>query len=285
MNFKTLTDCYTLSNGVKVPCIGFGTWQVKDGETASASVHEALRSGYRHIDTAAAYHNEESVGIGIKESGVARKDIFITGKLHCRQHGYEKAHAAFEQTLKDLGLDYLDLYMIHWPNPINFRDCWQEANAGSWKAFEELHKAGKIRALGVSNFRIHHLEALLKTAKVPPVVNQIRICPGEHLVEVIDFCGKHDMLMEAYSPLGTGKTFEVSELKQLSQKYNKSIAQICVRWSLQHGYLPLPKSVTPERIRQNAEVFDFEISAPDMALIDSLEGCCDYSRNPDTIEF
>jgi diketogulonate reductase-like aldo/keto reductase len=285
MNLQKLTDAYELPNGVKIPCIGFGTWQVKDEAEAVSSVKAALQSGYRHIDTAAAYHNEDSVGRGIKESGVPRGEIFIASKLHNTMHGYENTHAGFSQTIKDLGVDYLDLYLIHWPNPLKYRDDWQGANAGTWKAFEELYKDGKIRAMGVSNFHAHHIDALLDVAKVPPQVNQLRLCPGEPQTALVEYCRAKGLFLEAYSPLGTGKTFEVPELKSLAAKYHKSIAQICVRWSLQHGYLPLPKSVTPQRIKENAAVFDFTLAAADMAAIDALEGCCDYSRDPDTITF
>ncbi len=282
---KSLTDSFVLSNGVKIPCIGFGTWQTPDGETAVASVKAAIAAGYRHIDTAQVYGNEEGVGIGVKESKVNREEIFITSKLGNRDHGYEKTLAAFEMTLKKLDMEYLDLYLIHWPNPLAFRDNWQEANAGSWKAFEELYRAKRIRAIGVSNFHQRHIEPLLKTATVAPMVNQIRLCPGDTQDEVVEYCRKQDILLEAYSPLGVGKIFEVPEMKELAEKYGKSIAQICIRWSLQMGFLPLPKSVTPSRIKENADVFGFELSKEDVKLIAGLKGCVGYSQNPDTATF
>lgn len=282
---KSLTDSYELSNGVKIPCVGFGTWQIANGETAVSAVKEALRVGYRHIDTAAGYGNEESVGIAVKESGIPRKEIFITSKLQNSHHGYEATMQAFEETLKNLDMDYVDLYLIHWPNPIKFRDCWEEANAGTWRAFEELYEAGKIRAIGISNFRPHHIEALLKTAKIAPMVNQIRLCPGETQPETSEYCRAHNILLEAYSPLGTGKVFEVPEMQQLAEKYGKTIAQICLRWSLQMGYLPLPKSTTPSRIRENTQIFDFELSEEDVKLIANLKDCCGPTKDPDTINF
>lgn len=280
---KTLTDCYELSGGVKIPCIGFGTWRAENGDMATTSVREALKCGYRHIDTAAGYGNEESVGMAVKESGIAREDIFITSKLQNDMHGYENTMKAFKQTLKNLDMDYLDLYLIHWPNPVKYRDQWQEANAGTWKAFEELHKAGLIRGIGVSNFHPHHLDALMQTAKIQPMVNQIRLCPGDTQDNVVDYCRKHSILLEAYSPLGVGKIFEVPQMQSLAEKYGKSIAQICVRWSLERGYLPLPKSITPERIRENADVFDFQLTLKDVQIIADLKGCCGYSADPDTI--
>ncbi|MDF2885941.1 MAG: pgoN [Lacrimispora sp.] len=282
---KSLSDSYILANGVKIPCIGFGTWKAQSGETAVNAVKQALEAGYRHIDTAALYYNEESVGTGIKESGIPREEIFVTSKLQNGEHGYQETLNAFEATMKNLNLDYLDLYLIHWPNPIKTRANWQEANAGTWKAFEELYEAGRIRSIGVSNFHRHHLEALMKTANIAPMVNQIRLCPGDTQDELVSYLKEQNILVEAYSPLGSGKIFEVPEMIALSEKYGKSIAQICVRWSLQMGFLPLPKSVTKERIEENAHVFDFELAPEDAAIIAGLKGCCGYSTNPDTTDF
>lgn len=282
---KALTDCYTLANGVKIPCIGFGTWQTPNGEVAVSSVLSALEAGYRHIDTAQGYGNEESVGIAVKQSGIDRKELFLTSKLTNSEHGYEKTLAAFGTTLEKLGTDYLDLFLIHWPNPIAFRDHWQEANAGTWKAFEELYRSKRIRAIGISNFRPRHMEELSRTAEIAPMVNQIRLCPGDTQDEVVEYCRTHNILLEAYSPLGVGKIFEVPEMKALAEKYQKSIAQICIRWSLQRGYLPLPKSVTPSRIRENTQVFDFELDSSDVQLIADLKGCVGYSSDPDTTTF
>ncbi|HZJ57405.1 MAG TPA: aldo/keto reductase [Clostridia bacterium] len=280
---KSLTDTYTLSNGVGIPCIGFGTWQTPDGEVAVSSVLAAIEAGYRHIDTAQGYGNEESVGIAVKKSGVKREEIFITSKLANSEHGYEKTLAAFEGTMEKLDMDYLDLFLIHWPNPIAFRDNWQEANAGTWKAFEELYNAKRIRAIGISNFHPHHIDELMKTATVAPMVNQIRLCPGDTQDEVVDYCRNRNILLQAYSPFGVGKIFEVPEMKDLAKKYGKSIAQIAIRWSLQRGYLPLPKSVTPARIKENVDVFDFELEESDVELIANLKGCVGYSTHPDSI--
>lgn len=282
---NSLTDCYKLYNGVEIPCIGFGTWQTRNGSVAVSSVLSALEAGYRHIDTAEGYGNEESVGIAIKKSGISRKKIFVTSKLANGSHGYKNTLSAFEKTMKKLDTDYLDLFLIHWPNPIESRRNWQEANAGTWRAFEELYNAGRIRSIGLSNFHPHHINELMKTASIAPMVNQIRLCPGDTQDEVVDFCRSKDIILEAYSPLGTGQIFDVPEMKELSKKYNKSIAQICIRWSLQRGYLPLPKSVTPSRIEENTDVFDFELSAADVRLIADLKGCVGYSNDPDKIFF
>ena len=181
-------DAYKLPNGVKIPCLGFGTWQTPDGETAVRSVRCALEAGYTHIDTAQAYGNEESVGKAIRLSGIPREELFITTKLWNANHSYELAMRSFEESMNKLGLDYLDLFLIHWPNPVAFRDHWQQANAESWKAMEELVDAGRVRAIGVSNFLPHHLEALKKTARIAPQVNQIRLCPGDTQDETVAFC-------------------------------------------------------------------------------------------------
>jgi diketogulonate reductase-like aldo/keto reductase len=285
MTFKSVTDTYRLSNGVEIPCIGFGTWQTPDGDIAVSSVKAALTAGYRHIDTAAIYGNEESVGRAIKESGVPRKDIFLTTKVWNDDHGYESTLRAFEVSAKRLGTDYFDLYLIHWPNPVKFRSNWQEANAGTWKAFEELYTAKKVRAIGISNFHQRHIEPLLKTAAIPPQVNQIRLCPGNTQDAVVEFCRKHNILLEAYSPLGIGAVLKAPEMNVFADKYKRSIAQICIRWSLQRGYLPLPKSITPGRIQENAKVFDFELRAEDVEQIAGFTGIGGTDQNPDTTSF
>ncbi len=278
-------DTYRLSNGVNIPCIGFGTWQTPNGEVAVEAVKAAIRAGYTHIDTAQGYGNEESVGRAIRESGVKREELFITTKLVNDYHSYDLVMTSFAESLKKLGLDYVDLFLIHWPNPLKYRDRWEEANAESWKAMEELYEAGKIRAIGISNFRKHHIDALLKTAKVRPVVNQIRLCPGETQDELVAYSRSQGMILEAYSPLGTGKIFEVPEMKRLAEKYKRSIAQVCIRWSLQQGYLPLPKSVTASRIEENIRVFDFELDEEDVKLISGLKGCVGLSGDPDNMPF
>jgi diketogulonate reductase-like aldo/keto reductase len=282
---KSLQDTYRLHNGVNIPCVGFGTWQAENGLVAYEAVKEALAVGYRHIDTAAAYGNEESVGRAVQDSGIPRESIFVTSKLRNPDHGYEATREAFEQTMKRLDMDYLDLYLIHWPNPVEFRDNWKEANAGSWKAFEEFYREGRIRSIGISNFRPHHMDALLETAQVVPMVNQIRLCPGDTHEETIRYCENKGILLEAYSPLGSGKIFDVSELKQIAKRLDRTVAQVSLRWSLQKGFLPLPKSVTPSRIRENAELFDFVLSEDDMKQISSLKDCCGTASDPDAIGF
>ena len=290
MEFNSLTSAYTLANGNKIPCVGFGTWQSADGDEAYNAVLSALKNGYRHIDTATAYENEESVGRAIndflRESGLSRSELFITTKLWNADHGYEATKKAIDLSLKKMNLDYLDLYLIHWPNPLKFRDCWEEANAGSWKAMEEAYGEGKLRALGLSNFRQHHIEALEKTAKIKPMVNQLMVCPGQAQRELCEFSRKRGMIIEGYSPMGTGKIFSSEKMQALSKKYGRTIAQICIRWSLQEGALPLPKSVHEERIIENAKVFDFELEKSDCDLIAGLTGLeIRQNRNPDEAPF
>lgn len=278
-------NSYTLSNNVTIPELGFGTWQTPDGDVAVASVKKALEVGYRHIDTAQGYKNEASVGQAIKESSIPREELFLTTKLWNANHSYDLVMSSFEESLEKLQTDYIDLFLIHWPNPVAFRDNWQTANAETWRAFEELYQAGKIKAIGVSNFLPHHFEELKKTATIFPMVNQIFLAPGELQEEVVTYCQEHDVLLEAYSPLGTGKIFDVPEMKALAEKHQKSIAQVALRWSLQHGFLPLPKSVTPSRIEENIHVFDFELYEEDMKTIDQLDGVVGKATNPDTTGF
>ncbi|MEJ1331052.1 aldo/keto reductase [Latilactobacillus sakei] len=281
----TLTTTYTLANGVQIPVLGFGTWQTPDGDTAIKSVKAALEAGYRHIDTAQAYQNEAGVGTAIQESGVARQDLFLTTKIWNANHSYDLTMQSFEESLQKLQTDYVDLLLIHWPNPIDFRDNWEAANAETWRAMEELYNAGKAKAIGVSNFRAHHLEALKKTAKVQPMVNQIFLAPGELEAETVQYSRDNGLLLEAYSPLGTGKIFDVPEMKTLVAKYQRSIPQIALRWSLQHGFLPLPKSVHANYIQENTQLFDFELTPEDMQTIDQLDGVVGKAKDPDTATF
>lgn len=274
-----------LLNGVRIPTIGFGTWQASDGDEAYKATLWALEAGYRHIDTAAIYGNEESIGKAIKDSNIDRKDLFITTKLWNDVRGYDETIAAFNQSLDKLGLTYVDLYLIHWPNPSKYRSCWEEKNAESWRAMEDLYEQGKVRAIGVSNFLIHHLEALDKIQRIPPMVNQIKLFPGLNQVEVVNYCNEYGILLEAYSPFGTGKIFNVEELKEMAAKYQKSVAQICIRYALQKGRIPLPKSVTKERIISNLDVYDFELSFEDVALLDRLPNYVGPLKDIDNIDY
>ncbi len=278
---------FTLRGGVKIPAVGFGTWQTPDGCIAISSVKTACCCGYRHIDTAAAYHNEGSVGTGIQnvmETGVHRSELFVTSKLWNTQRGYDTALAAFEKTLQDLKLTYLDLYLIHWPASDSRFEDWEQINLDTWRALTELHKAGKIRAIGVSNFLPRHLKALMDT-DVLPMVNQIGFHPGCMQSDTVRWCQEHDILVEAWSPLGSGRVLNDPLLKEMAEKYGRSTAQVCVRWCLQHNVLPLPKSTTPSRIQENIDVFDFELSEEDMRKIDAMEPTGLSGLHPDTVTF
>lgn len=275
---------YILANGVTIPKIGFGTWQIPEGQDAYDAVSYALANGYTHVDTAQIYGNEASVGRAIADSDVARQDIFLTTKVWNDKHDYELAKASIDESLNKLGVDYLDLLLIHWPNPKAIRDNWKAGNAGAWKAMEEAYKAGKVRAIGVSNFMIHHLEALFETADIKPHVNQVLLAPGCPQEDLVAFCNQHDILLEAYSPLGTGTIFQNETVKNLADKYGKSVAQVALAWSLQKGFLPLPKSVTPANISANLDIFDIRLSEEDVAILDKVEGVSQQS-NPDEVNF
>ena len=281
---NSLNDTFKIYNGVEIPCMGLGTWKCKD-EEARISVLSALSHGYRLIDTAAAYGNERGVGAGIKDSGIKREEIFVTSKLRNADHGYKATLDAFDLTMSKLGLDYLDLYLIHWPNPVQFRSTWKKAMQDTWKAFEELYEAGKIKAIGISNFMPHHIEALMETAKIKPMVNQLKLCPGITQTEIVEYCNKNDIVVEAYSPFGAGAIFSSAEMKELAKKYNKTVGQLCLRWCLQKGFVSLPKSANPMRIKDNTNIFDFELSKEDMDIISSLEGAGGETPDPDNILF
>ena len=263
---------YILNNGVSIPVLGFGTWKAENGEVAYQAVLEALKAGYRHIDTAAIYQNEESVGRAIRDSGIPRQEIFVTTKLWNTNHSYEEARQAFEESMEKLGLDYLDLYLIHWPNPKPLRENneWKTRNAEVWRAMEDLYKEGKIRAIGVSNFLPHHLDALLETARVIPAVNQVRLAAGVYQEEVVAYCREKGILLEAWGPFGQGELFDKKEVQEIADKHGKSVAQIALAWSLAEGFLPLPKSVTASRIQSNLDCFGIELSKEEREVLKTI---------------
>lgn len=281
---KQLTDTFKLSNGVEIPCVGFGTWQTPDGEVAKDSVKAAIDAGYRHIDTAATYDNEAGVGEGIKASGIKREDLFLTSKVWNSDRGYDKTIAGFNESLKKLDTDYLDLYLIHWPASETQFENWDEINIDTWRAITDLYKDGKIKAIGTSNFMPHHLKSLMET-EVKPMVNQIEYHPGYRQEETVEYCKENGLLVQAWSPIGSGKLLDNGTLNAIASKYDKSVAQLCIRYVLQHDVLPLPKSVTPDRIVENTKVFDFEINEEDMAIIDEMKDISFSGVHPDTIDF
>ena len=265
----------TLSNGVEIPVLGFGTYKIEDDTTALNSVREAIKAGYRHIDTASFYKNEENVRNGINEGlkfiGLKREDIFVTTKVWNTEQGYKNTLHAFNNSLQRLNMDYVDLYLIHWPVTKDYADEWQSRIKETWKAMEKLYNEGKIRAIGVSNFLVHHLEELISGCEIKPMVNQIEFHPGHNQKETVEFCKKHGIVVEAWGPLGRGVILENEFLSEIAKKYNKTIAQICLRWIIQQDIVALPKSVTQKRIKSNFEIFDFELSREDMDKITNME--------------
>lgn len=262
-------ETITLNDNNIMPKLGFGTYRSTEQEGIEA-VSTALKTGYRLIDTAAKYENEEAVGIGIKASGVAREEIFVTTKLWRENLGYKETKAELERSLSKLGLDYIDLYLVHWPaNKKNYAD-WQTVNADTWRAMEELQDERKIKSIGVSNFWPEHMNALFRTAKVVPAVNQIEFHPGYWQAQLTEFCKENGIAVESWSPLARGKVFDNTVLNEISKKYNKSVAQVSLRWILQHDVIAIPKSSTPERIKENIDLFDFELTRDEIKRIDAL---------------
>ncbi|WP_149273849.1 aldo/keto reductase [Pareuzebyella sediminis] len=277
---KTITDLqgtFELHNGVRMPYLGLGTYQADNDEEVVHAVKYALKMGYRHIDTAALYNNEEGVGRGILESNVDREAVFVVSKVWNTDQGYDNTLKAFEASLKRLNLEYLDLYLIHWPVVEKYKD--------TWRAFETLYKEKRVRAIGVSNFLRHHLEDLMKDTEVNPMVNQMEFHP--HLVqqELIDYCDTNGIQYEAWSPFMQGKLFQLDITADLEKKYNKSAAQIVLRWNLQKGVVTIPKSVHENRIKSNAEVFDFELSEQELAYLDSFDKGKRNGPDPDNFSF
>ncbi|MBD8138185.1 aldo/keto reductase [Peribacillus frigoritolerans] len=274
---SNIGETITLHNGVKMPQLGFGVFKVKNGNETVESVKKAVEVGYRAIDTAAIYENEEGVGQAIRECGVPREELFITSKVWNTEQGYDTTLKAFEDSLNRLGLEYLDLYLIHWPG----KDKYLE----TWRALEKLYKDGKVKSIGVSNFHIHHLENLLANSEVKPVVNQIELHPLLTQVEIRDYCAKHEIKIESWSPLGRGNLLEEPTINHIAKKHGKSPAQVLIRWHLQHDLVVIPKSITPSRIKENAQVFDFSLSLNEMNQIDALNKNERFGSNPDELLF
>ncbi|MFV0140236.1 aldo/keto reductase [Empedobacter falsenii] len=276
---------FKISNGIDIPAIGFGTWLL-EGEKVTEPLKIALEKGYTHIDTAAIYKNEKEIGVVLQSQNIDRKELFITSKCWNSERGYEKALAAFEQTLTDLQTDYLDLYLIHWPaNETQFPDSWAALNASTWRAFEEIYTSGKAKAIGVSNFNINHLEALFETAKIKPMVNQIEIHPGHSQPELVDFCKQNDLLVQAWSTLGSGRILENELIVSLANKYNVSVGQICINYCLAKEILPLPRSSSEKNIEANLTSNNFKLSAEDIKAIDEMPADGFSGLNPSLIEF
>jgi diketogulonate reductase-like aldo/keto reductase len=277
MNMTSINDYTTLNNGVKMPWFGFGVFQTKEGEEVEQAVKWALEAGYRSIDTAAIYGNEHGVGKAIRESGVPREEIFLTTKVWNDDMRAKRVQEAFQESLDRLEMEYVDLYLVHWP----VKGVYKEA----WAALEKIYQSGKAKAVGVSNFLMHHLEDILESGTLVPAVNQVEFHPYLLQPELLNFCKEHKIRMEAWSPLMQGKILSVPEVQQLAEKYQKTPVQVVLRWDLQHGVITIPKSVHKERIIANAQVFDFELSAEDMAMLDALDAGQRVGADPDTFDF
>lgn len=272
---QSIKDTYTLSNGVEIPVIGLGVYKNTDQNELSTAIQTALDAGYRHIDTAAVYQNEAGVGEAVRKSGVPREKIFITTKVWNTDQGYEETLKAFDESLKQLGMDYVDLYLVHWPMPGTYTE--------TYRALETLYKERKVRAIGVSNFHEHHLEELFEICQVKPMINQIEYHPHLPQKSLKAFCEKHDIRLEAWAPLKRGGVFDHPVITKLSGKYGKSPAQIILRWDVQNGVSTIPKSVTPSRIKENADIFDFELTGQEMEEISALDNGGRMGKNPDTV--
>lgn len=281
----SLTDTKELVNGVKIPIIGFGTWQSQNGAEAYNAVKWALAAGYLHLDTAAVYGNEKSVGQAIKDSQISRDELFVTTKLwNSQRDTYEHVLQAFQDSLQRLQLDYVDLYLIHWPVPTEYHERWQQVNADSWRAMEEIYRSGKAKAIGISNFQPHHIRELQKTWEIAPMVNQIFLNPGDPQTELVKLNQDLQILTEAYSPLGTGNLLHQEVIEEIAHNHRKSVAQILIRWSLEAGFVPLPKSTHEKYIQENTQVFDFELTFEDHQKLNALAGKTAQHENPDSFD-
>jgi len=281
MTAKNLQDRITLNNGTDMPWFGLGVFKVEEGPELVQAVKTAIKHGYRSIDTAAIYGNEEGVGQGIreglKEAGISREDLFVTSKVWNDDLGYDETIAAYEASLEKLGLDYLDLYLIHWPVEGRYK--------AAWKALETLYEQGRVKAIGVSNFHVHHLEDLLKDAAVKPVIDQVEYHPRLTQKELQAFCRSHSIQLQAWSPLMQGQLLSHPLLKDIADKHGKTPAQVILRWDLQNGVITIPKSTKAERIAQNADVFDFELTLEEMKQIDGLNENTRVGPDPDNFDF
>ena len=277
---KSIYDTYTLNNGVKIPCVAYGTYKAKD-ENGADIITAAVEEGYRYFDTASFYETEEYVAEAIQRSGLPREDFFIATKIWKEEMGYEETLAAFERSAKKLNTDYIDLYLIHWPRPtLDYQD-WKQLDIDTWRALEKLYKEGKVRAIGLSNFLPHHLDNILENCEIKPMVNQIEYHAGYTQEATVQYCKQHDILVQAWSPISRGRIFHDVTLVELAEKYQVSIAKLALRFCIQNGIVPLPKAASRERMRENMNLFDFEISDEDMKRINTIPQVGWSGEHPD----
>ncbi|MEW4235498.1 glyoxal reductase [Bacillus thuringiensis serovar medellin] len=278
---KNLQSKTVLNNGVEMPWFGLGVFKVEDGPELVEAVKSAIKAGYRSIDTAAIYGNEKAVGegirAGIKEAGISREDLFITSKVWNSDQGYETTLAAYEESLKKLELEYLDLYLVHWPVEGKYKD--------TWRALETLYNEKRVRAIGVSNFQIHHLQDVMKDAEIKPMINQVEYHPRLTQKELQAFCKEQGIQMEAWSPLMQGQLLDNEKLQEIAEKHGKTTAQVILRWDLQNGVITIPKSTKEHRIIANADIFNFELTKEDMEKIDALNQNHRVGPDPDNFDF
>ena len=279
---KSIHDTYTLNNGVKVPCIAFGTYKAAEGNSADI-IAAAIDEGYRYFDTASFYATEEYLAEAIQKSGLPREDFFIATKLWKEEMGYEETLAAFERSSKRLNTDYIDLYLIHWPKPTHDYENWKQLNIDTWKALEKLYKEGKVRAIGVSNFLPHHLDNIFENCEIKPMVDQIEYHPGYTQEATVQYCKQHDILVQAWSPIARGRILQDVTLIEMAEKYSVSVAKLALRFCIQNEVLPLPKASSKERMRENMDLFDFEISDEDMKRLNTLPQIGWSGEHPDRV--
>ncbi|MBQ8597477.1 MAG: aldo/keto reductase [Lachnospiraceae bacterium] len=277
---KSIHDTYTLSNGLQIPCMGFGTYNPKEGDNCKI-IRTAIDVGYRYFDTASLYETERVLGQAVKESGIDRRELFIASKAWIDEVGYQETKQAFERTLNRLQMDYLDLYLIHWPRCSEEDTDWKERNLGAWRAMEELYAEGKIRGLGLSNFLPHHLENILQNCKVAPVVDQLEIHPGYSQEAAAAYCKSKGVVVQAWSPLGRSAMLEHPVLLGMASKYGKSVAQVCLRFLVQKNIIPLVKTSTAERMKENMDIFDFDITWEDMSVLECMPQDAWLGEHPD----
>ncbi|MDE6536590.1 MAG: aldo/keto reductase [Muribaculaceae bacterium] len=273
-----------LNNGFLIPAIGYGTYNLPDNEEGLNAIISAIGLGYRLIDGASAYGNERMVGEGVRRCGIDRSRLTITSKVANPDRGYDSTLRAFEKTISDLGLDYLDLYLIHWPADKMVYPDWERVNSDTWRALERLYNEGRVKGIGVSNFMPEHLRALLREAEIKPMINQIEFNPGMQQPECVAICRGKEIVVEAWSPLGRGRILGNTLLEEIARRYDKSVAQIALRWEIQRGAVPIPKSSNPERMRENMDIFDFSLSEREMSDIDGLAQFGNSGLSPENID-